>query len=140
VDSDGHGGFLNSTLVLDWDKIFRVSGVDFYFDFAGGADEQAFISGGLLNLDTFFKTNSVGLFSEAFDLASTFSDSRFIVAGYNISGFDPTSGRLIAVAVPEPASWMLIAMGLFTMCLTCIRRRSGYALLPDAEAAENHAQ
>lgn len=131
VDPDAHGGFLNSTLIFDTDETISINGARIFFDFVGGADPLAFMNAGLLDINTFFKTNTGLNFSEQFGLNSVFGGDQFVLIGFDISGFDPVSGRLSAIAsVPEPSSWLLFAAAMLAMVLRkrgIHWRRSGIA-------------
>ena len=54
VDPNGHGGFLETTLVFDPASGIEISDTSIVFDFLNGADAQQFIADDLMNLNTFF--------------------------------------------------------------------------------------
>ncbi len=87
------------------------------FDFLSGADPNAFLADGLLNLNTFFASSDGGAFGSEFGLDEVFQDDTFQtdLAGYRIDGFDPATGALDWVAVPAPdacSTLLLAALGV----------------------------
>lgn len=151
IDPDGHGGFLESTLLFKPTANLDFSNTVFEFDFLGGADPNLFLADGLFDLNTFFKVadhpgfadnlaflnafpNAPGGqdFTDVFDAASIFTDDSFETnsPGWLITGFDPTSGQLNVQSgpdLPEPGTFPLFAAALVifrSRCLKPIKRRS----------------
>nr|WP_315394366.1 PEP-CTERM sorting domain-containing protein [uncultured Duganella sp.] len=128
IDPDGHGGFLTSTLVFVAGKTIGINKAKIFFDFAGGANAVDFLASGAFGLNTFFKTVDGETFSDAFVLSQLFGGNEFVMAGYAVSGFDPLTGTLNAVAaVPEASTWLMLAAGLLMVAFYW-RRNAGKAI------------
>jgi hypothetical protein len=121
VDPNGHGGFLETTLVFDPSFGIAISDTSIVFDFLDGADAHQFIADNLLNLNTFFALTGGGQFCGELNCANVFQDISFAVniPDLTINEFDPTTGSIdpttgarSAQAAPEPGTWALIATGM----------------------------
>jgi hypothetical protein len=128
VYADGHGGFLESSLILNPGADFGVDNANIVFDFLGGADPLALFRSGEFGLDTFFLMSDGSSFSSDFDLSADLRGDTFSVstAGYIITGFDPSDGSLQLAqtgSVPETNSTAtLLAVGLGALTVARMRR------------------
>ena len=116
IDPDGRGGFEESTLLLDAGSKLLIAGSHLLFNFANGADVQAFESTGLFRLATFVLDASGG----PFVIGDVFQNDRLSleVAGApaNEVAFDAVTGSLSVASVPEPG-----ALGLMMIGLACVK-------------------
>jgi hypothetical protein len=121
IDPSGHGGFLETTLSFDPSFGIGISDTTFVFDFMAGADAQAFIADGLLNLNTFLGLIGAGAFCTELNCGRALQDISFAdnVPGLTIMGFDPITGAIDSTidgmserAAPEPSTWLLLATGM----------------------------
>ena len=115
IDPNGHGGYLESSLVFDPGNSVSISGTKIVFDFLNGANPLAFFDSGALNLDAFFQESDGSLFSNDFNLRSLFAGDTFAtnLGGFDITGFSANGavGLAQSSAVPEPSTWALLALG-----------------------------
>jgi hypothetical protein len=130
VDSDGHGGFLTSTLVLGQNFTFELQDAKVDFSFQNGADAIAFEDSGEFDLDTFFRiadANAPGgtdplsdILPPGVQLDSLFTGDTFAATATDQSlndvvTFDANGGApvlTVASSVPEPESLALLLPGL----------------------------
>lgn len=126
IQSDGAGGFLTDRLVIDTNSTFDLSQFDIVFRFLGDTDVNAFAStAGAFDLDNFLRTG-VGT-DETQGLSTEFASGQTwstMVAASHISFqsdfFDVSSFSLgsdgsvtvTAARIPEPATWLLMLIGL----------------------------
>jgi hypothetical protein len=115
IDPNGHGGYLESSLMFDPGNSVSISGTKIVFDFLDGANALAFFNSGTLNLDAFFQESDGSLFSNDFNLRSLFVGDTFAtnLLGFDITGFNANGavGLSESAAVPEPSTWALMALG-----------------------------
>jgi hypothetical protein len=115
IDPNGHGGYLESSLIFDPGNSVSISGTKIVFDFLNGANALAFFNSGALNLDAFFQESDGSLFSNDFNLRSLFVGDTFAtnLLGFDITGFSANGavGLSESAAVPEPSTWALMALG-----------------------------
>ena len=87
IDPNGRGGFLETTLVFDPSFSVGISDTTFVYDFANGANANAFVADGLLNLNTFFGLSDGGQFCTELHCATVLQDISFADnAGLNDHG------------------------------------------------------
>jgi hypothetical protein len=122
VFSDGHGGFVESTLEFTPGESVQIEGADIVFDFGAGADPSAFSTDGLFNIDTFFTDGSAFLS----DFGDIFSGDTFQLeeTGSSPTGLtlDPSNGNLAESSTSEPGTLFLLLPGLGLLGFTVYRR------------------
>jgi hypothetical protein len=107
IASDGHGGFVESSLNFNPSAIVAFDDVVIEFDFLNGADPAVFTADGLFNIDTFFTDGLGNIFS-----SDTFEEE--FNSQTNPVNFDSSNGDLTpgASGTPEPGTLLLLAAGL----------------------------
>jgi T5SS/PEP-CTERM-associated repeat protein len=132
------GGFDVDHLILGNDSTFDLSKIQIVFNFLGSTDPTAFAASGGFSLDNFLQsmdltTGAVTGLSTVFGPDQTWTgviDSSLVSA--TSSAFDITGLKLqgdggfevTAAAVPEPATWATLLVGLLALALTAGRRAS----------------
>jgi hypothetical protein len=127
IDPDGAGGFLETGLVFTPGNAISVSDAKLVFDFHGGANANAFVEDGLLNLDTFFGLAGGGGFCADVNCGEVLQGMSFAdsIPGLIITGFNPATGALSLQAAPEPSVWALLTTGMLALGgLRIYRRRT----------------
>ena len=136
IQSDGDGGFLTDRLVIDTNSTFDLSQFDIVFRFLGDTDVNAFAStAGAFDLDNFLRTG-VGT-DETQGLSAEFASgqtwSTMVAASnisfqsdfFDVSGFSLGSDggvTVTAARIPEPATWLLMLLGLAALQARLRRR------------------
>ena len=129
VESDGSGGFRIDELVLTSGTTYNFAAVAVTFNFLGSTDPQAFANTGGLALDSFLRVRDAGVdsplstsFAPGTSYQGLFSQASFGAASpsYTISNLNLANngnsngsfGSFTATPVPEPAAWLMMALGL----------------------------
>ena len=142
IQSDGAGGFITDQLVIGDDSTFDFSNFRVVFSFLDDTDVNAFAASGGFDFDNFLRTGvgtdeSQGL-SAAFGAGVTWANqinSSLVTVesmAYNVSGltFGGDGGVTVTASrIPEPATWLMVLMGLATMSTLAKRRRVAGALV-----------
>jgi hypothetical protein len=115
IDFDGHGGFLNSTLVIDPGVDFEIADSEIDFTFMDGIDPTPFLRQGLLDFgslffDNFFKLSDGTLFSDLYDWRDVFVNDTL--------AYSP----LVATPAPEPGTLPIALAGLGIFVFVSRRR------------------
>ena len=121
IADDGQGGFVTDALLVSG-QVLTPAALNVTFRFLGGTDPNAFLQSGAFKVDTFFGGAGLNAGSGAFQGAAFSAESM----AYTFQSFSfdvQTGAQLMAVAVPEPTSVVLMAVGL--LGLLCLRRRRG---------------
>lgn len=142
IQSDGAGGFITDQLVIGDDSTFDFSNFRVVFSFLDDTDVNAFAASGGFDFDNFLRTGvgtdeSQGL-SAAFGAGVTWANqinSSLVTVesmAYNVSGltFGGDGGVTVTASrIPEPATWLMVLMGLAAMSTLAKRRRVAGALV-----------
>jgi T5SS/PEP-CTERM-associated repeat protein len=141
IQDNGSGGYNVDHLILGTNAAFNFSNVQVDFNFLGNTDPAAFLASGQFKLDTFVESGDLTNYSPLASATGTTWDSLFgadqFVAtsdSYVISSFvftppgaDDTGGgvsfKLSTAAVPEPSTWLMMALGLSFMGVLARRRQ-----------------
>ncbi|MFN0185215.1 MAG: PEP-CTERM sorting domain-containing protein [Aquabacterium sp.] len=126
VQDNGQGGFLTDVVLFGDGHAVNLAGLVVEFRFLGITDPNAFLNSGAFNIDTFLGVAGVGGETELADTA--FDAVRFTARAdaYQFQSFSYTAGGgadFIAVAVPEPQTYALLAAGLAVVAQMARRRR-----------------
>lgn len=137
VEADGAGGFRIDELVLTRGTTYDFAAVAVTFNFLGSTDPEAFASSGAMALDSFLRVRDAGVdsplsssFAPGTSYQGLFSQASFGATSptYAISNLNLTNdgsgsfGSFTATPVPEPAAWLMMALGLVAVG-TVARRR-----------------
>jgi hypothetical protein len=127
IESDGNGGFLESSVDFDSGANVTIDDANIVFDFIGEADPTAFSDGGLFNIDTFFTASDQSNFFT--DFAGEFGDDTFTFEGTGLQASPLTleaNGNFEAAqnpaATPEPGTLMLLLPGIALLGILARRR------------------
>ena len=139
IQADGSGGFNVDHLILGPTATFNFANVQVDFNFIGDTDPTAFLASGRFTLDTFLEFGDLNSFSPL--AAATgqawsdlFSSSQFIATSDTVvfSSFvftPPGPGgagggaSFEIAAVPEPSTWLTMAIGLLFLGAFAARRQ-----------------
>jgi T5SS/PEP-CTERM-associated repeat protein len=141
IQSDGSGGFLTDTLVIDSASPFDLRNFDIVFSFLGDTNVQEFAASGGFDFDTFLRSGvgadeSQGL-SNRFAAGETWADMfdateiTVVSSVFDVSNLSIGSDGGVTVTasrIPEPETWLMMLIGLFAMRLVAPRRRRTFAV------------
>lgn len=142
IDDNGSGGFLTDVLVIDSNSTFDLSNFDVVFRFIGDTDAAAFAATpNAFDLDRFLRTGvgtdeTQGLSGE-FAAGTTWADVinvsniSFESSTFNFGEFTVGTDGSVSVAtsrIPEPATWLMMLLGVAIMGLMSRRRQQGLRL------------
>lgn len=115
IGSDSAGGFKTDELIfVDGAQIY-LAGAEISFRFLGMTDPNAFQSGGGFRIDQFFARGATGELDHNLFDGVTFTASADAYAFSSFSFTAEGGAAFSAVAVPEPAAWALMLVGLAIM-------------------------
>ena len=144
IQDNGSGGYNVDHLILGTNAAFNFSNVQVDFNFLGNTDPAAFLASGEFKLDTFLESGDLSSFSPLAsatgatwsslfnaDQFSATSDSYLITSFvFTPPGADGAGGGVSfnsTAAVPEPSTWLMMALGLSFMGVLARRRQSAAA-------------
>ena len=141
IQDNGSGGYNVDHLILGPNAVFNFANVQVDFNFLGHTDPAAFLASGGFKLDTFLESGNLTVYSPLASATGTtwsslFDADQFIATSgsYVISSFvftPPGAGdagggvsfKLSTAAVPEPSTWLMMALGLSFMGILARRRQ-----------------
>ncbi len=146
IQADGTGGFDVDQLIIGSTSTFDLSNFNIVFSFLGDTDVNAFAAAGLFDLDTFLRSGDISTpdamdGASIVDLSSVFAPGRtwddivntdlitvvstaFSVSGLSID-FDSGAVSVSASRVPEPATWVMMLVGLVALSVVARRQQRG---------------
>lgn len=137
--ADGSGGYNVDHLILGPNAVFNFANVEVDFNFLGDTDPNAFLASGLFTLDTFLESGDLDNYSSlalatGHAWSDLFSAGQFVATSdtYTFTSFvftPPGAGgagggaNFSIAAVPEPSTWVMMALGLLFLAMLERRRQ-----------------